>query len=86
MEEPVIVFGMLDGMVEHLFTPAQLARLAACGTIADPVPISAWDDPRADALLAGAEVLVGHWGCPTLTAEVLDRARGCGSSRTARER
>ena len=21
-----------------------------------------------------AEVLVGHWGCPTLTAEVLDRA------------
>ena len=30
--------------------------------------------PAADALLAEAEVLVGHWGCPTLTAEVLDRA------------
>lgn len=74
--KPVIVFGMLDGMVEHLFTPAQLARLAACGTIADPAPVSAWDDPRADTLLADAEVLVGHWGCPTLTAEVLVRAPG----------
>jgi phosphoglycerate dehydrogenase-like enzyme len=72
--KPVIVFGMLDGMVQHLFTPAQLARLDACGRIADPVPLSSWDDPRADALLAEAEVLVGHWGCPTLTAEVLDRA------------
>src|SRR3954471_3162173 len=65
---------MLDGMVQHLFTPNQLARLDACGRIADPVPLSSWDDPRADALLAEAEVLVGHWGCPTLTAEVLDRA------------
>jgi phosphoglycerate dehydrogenase-like enzyme len=69
-----IVFGMLDGMVEHLFTSGQLERLARCGPIPDPVPLSSWDDPRADGLLAGAEVLVGHWGCPTLTAAVLDRA------------
>jgi phosphoglycerate dehydrogenase-like enzyme len=69
-----IVLGMLDGMVEHLFTRAQLERLGRCGRIADAVPIASWDDPRADALLAGAEVLVGHWGCPTLTDEVLDRA------------
>ena len=71
-----VVLGMLDGMVEHLFTPSQLARLAACGEILDPVPLSSWDDPRADALLAGAEILVGHWGCPTLTEAVLDRAPG----------
>ncbi len=71
---PVIVFGMLDGMVRHLFTPGQLARLEACGRIPDPAPISDWSDERADALLAEAEVLVGHWGCPTLTADVLDRA------------
>ena len=72
--KPVIVFGMLDGMVRHLFTPGQLARLETCGRIPDPVPLSAWDDERADGLLAEAEILVGHWGCPTLTAEVLDRA------------
>jgi phosphoglycerate dehydrogenase-like enzyme len=70
----MIAFGMLDGMVEHLFTPAQRERLAACGPIADPVPLSSWDDPRADAVLADAEILVGHWGCPTLTADVLARA------------
>ena len=74
MTQPVIVFGMLDGMVRHLLTPDQIARLEACGRIPDPAPISSWDDERADALLAEAEILVGHWGCPTLTAEVLDRA------------
>jgi phosphoglycerate dehydrogenase-like enzyme len=74
VEKPVIVFAMLDGMVGHLFTAAQQARLAACGRIVDPVPLSSWDDPRADTLLADTEVLVGHWGCPTLTADVLARA------------
>ena len=61
-------------MVEHLFTPSQLERLAACGDILDPAPLSSWDDPRADALLADVEILVGHWGCPTLTEAALDRA------------
>src|SRR3954451_4347039 len=65
VDKPVIVFGMLDGMVEHLCTASQLARLAACGEILDPAPLSSWDDPRAGDLLAGAEILVGHWGCPT---------------------
>jgi phosphoglycerate dehydrogenase-like enzyme len=71
---PGIAFGMLDGMVEHLFRADQRDRLARCGRILDPVPLAGWDDPRADALLAETEILVGHWGCPTLTAEVLDRA------------
>ena len=73
--EPVIVFGMLDGMVAHLFTPGQLARLEACGRIAGPgadlglgrraAPTRCSRRPRSSS---------GHWGCPTLTAEVLDRA------------
>jgi len=74
MSDPAIVFGMLDGMLPHLFRPEQRARLAACGRIADAGPLASWEDPRADALLRDAEILVGHWGCPTLTAEVLDRA------------
>jgi phosphoglycerate dehydrogenase-like enzyme len=44
------------------------------GTVLDPEPIGRWDDPRADALLAEAEVILGHWGCPFLDASVLDRA------------
>ena len=36
-------------------------------------PIGAWDD-QANALLADAEVVVGHWGCPPLDAAMLDRA------------
>lgn len=71
---PGIVFGMLDGMVGHLFGADQQARLGRCGRVLDPEPLSSWDDPRADDLLAGAEILVGHWGCPTLTADVLERA------------
>ena len=74
MTKPAIVLGMLDGMVEHLFTPAQLARLEASGAILDRVSLSRWDDPRAGALLAEAEILVGHWGCPTLTEDVLVQA------------
>ncbi|MGZ4794825.1 MAG: hydroxyacid dehydrogenase [Acidimicrobiia bacterium] len=73
-DRPGIVFGMLDGMLEHLVTRRQLERLEAVGRILDRRPLAAWDDPRADDLLAEAEVLFGHWGCPTLTAEVLDRA------------
>lgn len=73
-DRPRIVLGMLDGMVEHLFSPEQLARLDAVGRIVDRTPLASWNDSRADALLADAEILVGHWGCPTLTGAVLDRA------------
>ena len=49
VNRPPILFGMLDGMVEHLFSAPQLARLDAMGRILDHVPIASWDDPRADA-------------------------------------
>ncbi len=72
--KPTIVFGMLDGMLEHLFTRSQLQRLDTAGRILDLTPLSSFDDPRAAALLGEAEILIGHWGCPTLTGEVLARA------------
>jgi phosphoglycerate dehydrogenase-like enzyme len=71
---PAIVLAMLDGMVEHWFTPDLLDRLDTAGHLLDRRPLASFDEPRADALLADAEVLVGHWGCPTLTADVLSRA------------
>ena len=71
MAKPTIVFGMLDGMVEYLFNADQRARLAAVGEIVDPLPFASFDDDRAANALAQAEILVGHWGCPTLTPEVM---------------
>jgi phosphoglycerate dehydrogenase-like enzyme len=65
---------MLDGMLEHSFTPAQLERLDRAGRILDAVPLASFDGERAEKLLGEAEVIVGHWGCPTLTADVLERA------------
>ncbi|MBX3284251.1 MAG: hydroxyacid dehydrogenase [Actinobacteria bacterium] len=49
---------VLDGVVEVL----------------DPEPVGSWADPRASSLLAAAEVVIGHWGCPPIDAAVLDRA------------
>lgn len=72
--KPAVVLAMMDGLVEHAFTPEQLTRLRSVGELLDERPLDDFDDPRADDLLARAEVLVGHWGCPTLTAEVLERA------------
>jgi len=68
---PAIALAMMAGLVDHAFTPAQLERLDAAGELADPVPLDSFDGDRAAAVLARAEVLVGHWGCPTLTGEVL---------------
>ncbi len=65
---------MLEGIVEKVFTPEHLDRLAACGELLDRVPLSGFDDDRAAALLGRAEIIVGHWGTPTLTAEVLERS------------
>jgi phosphoglycerate dehydrogenase-like enzyme len=72
--QPAIVLAMLRGMVDHWFTAEQLQRLDRAGCVLDRDPLDDFGDPRAGALLAEAEVLVGHWGCPTLTAEVLERA------------
>jgi phosphoglycerate dehydrogenase-like enzyme len=71
MGRPKLAFAMLDGLVDHAFTPAQLERLAVVGDLVDPVPLASFDEDRAAGVLGEAEVLVGHWGCPTLTAEAL---------------
>ena len=71
MAGPAIALAMMAGLVDHAFTPTQLDRLAEVGELVDPVPLDSFDGDRAAAVLARAEVLVGHWGCPTLTGEVL---------------
>lgn len=57
----------------ELFGEADLDRLRGLGRLLNTEPIGAWD-ADADAVLAEAEVIVGHWGCPPLDAAMLDRA------------
>ncbi|HEX4790324.1 MAG TPA: hydroxyacid dehydrogenase [Actinospica sp.] len=51
-----------------------LARLAEVADLVPGLVADDFDEPRAAAALAGAEVLVTHWGCPVLDAAVLARA------------
>jgi phosphoglycerate dehydrogenase-like enzyme len=70
--KPGIVIAHLGGV--RFFTDADLDRIAAVGTVLDDEPVGDWADPRADALLAEAQVILGHWGCPALTPDVVARA------------
>ncbi|WP_420434956.1 hydroxyacid dehydrogenase [Candidatus Poriferisocius sp.] len=69
--QPNIAIAHWPGL--ELFGNADLDRFRALGTLLNTEPIGAWDD-QANALLADAEVVVGHWGCPPLDAAMLDRA------------
>ena len=62
----------------HCFDRVAMAALSEVVTISDPGPIGSWDDPRATDLLARAEVIIGHWGCPLIDDAVLDRAPNLG--------
>jgi phosphoglycerate dehydrogenase-like enzyme len=72
VDKPTIAIAHLGGV--RFFTDDDLERFGEVGTVLDAVPIGAWHDPRADALLRDADVILGHWGCPAITLEVLDRA------------
>jgi phosphoglycerate dehydrogenase-like enzyme len=71
---PPIMFAMLRGMRDHWFTHDQIRRIGQAGRVLDPQPVDDFGEEHARELLADAEVIVGHWGCPTLTADVLDGA------------
>ncbi len=58
----------------HLFSDNDLDHIGRTCRLLDREPLASWDDPRADALLGDAEVIVGHWGCPYVDGAVLDRA------------
>ena len=57
-----------------VFDEAALRQIRDVVDVVDDVPIHEWTDPRADALLADVEVVIGHWGCPPIDRSVLDRA------------
>ena len=69
--QPNIAIAHWPGM--ELFGEAELNRFRDLGPLLNTQPIGAWDDEAAT-VLAEAEVIVGHWGCPPLDAAMLDRA------------
>jgi phosphoglycerate dehydrogenase-like enzyme len=71
---PTIVLAMAPALTVDLFDEALLARLRRSGELPDPNPLARFDDPRAEALLPLAEVLLTSWGCPPLDAALLARA------------
>lgn len=76
MTRPNLVIAHWAGL--DFFGEEDRALLDQAGHLLDPDPIGSWDDPRADDLLAEAQVIVGHWGCPRIDSSVLDRAPGLG--------
>ncbi|MDZ7673996.1 MAG: hydroxyacid dehydrogenase [Acidimicrobiales bacterium] len=74
--QPRIVLAHWDGL--DFYGDAGMAQLAQVGEVLDREPLSSFDDQRADDLLARAEVLVGHWGCPLIDGSVIERAPDLG--------
>lgn len=72
MDSPRIVLAHWSGL--DFYGRSGLAAIGSVGRILDAEPLASFDDPRADALLAEADVLLGHWGCPFIDASVVDRA------------
>ena len=68
---PTILLAMMPGLLDYAFSADQLDRLRSAGEMLSEEPVDDFASPEAAALLARAEVLVGHWGCPTLTEEVM---------------
>jgi phosphoglycerate dehydrogenase-like enzyme len=69
-----IVLAMIPGLERSLFNAEHLAALRAMATLPETQPAVPFDGERAGRLLREAEILLTGWGCPPLTAAVLDRA------------
>jgi phosphoglycerate dehydrogenase-like enzyme len=73
-ERPTAVLAMSPVLTQGMLTPAHLERLRASCELPDPQPLARFDEPRADDLLARAEILLTGWGSPPIDAAVLERA------------
>lgn len=73
-ERPALALAMAPALTEGVFREEHWKRLREACELADPEPLARFDEPRADALLGRAEILLTGWGCPPLGAAVLERA------------
>jgi phosphoglycerate dehydrogenase-like enzyme len=68
---PSVAFAMHPDLLPAVLTDLQRARLDEVADVVDPAPLARFDDDRAAHVLAGCDVLLGHWGCPPLDAAAL---------------
>jgi phosphoglycerate dehydrogenase-like enzyme len=71
---PRTLLAMSPNVAQKALGGYGLTRLAEVADLVPGLVADDFDEPRAAAALAEAEVLVTHWGCPLLDAEVLARA------------
>lgn len=69
---PQITLAMMDGIFGYAVTPDHLVALDRIGELSSRDPVTDFADPAVADILAHTEVLFGHWGCPTITAEALE--------------
>jgi phosphoglycerate dehydrogenase-like enzyme len=72
--KPIAALAWAPRLCAGMFRAEHAERLASLCTLADPEPLASFDDARAAAILADAEILVTSWGCPRLDPAVLERA------------
>jgi phosphoglycerate dehydrogenase-like enzyme len=71
---PAVALSMYPGLEPYALRDEHLAALAEVADLLDPVAVQALPDDRAAAVLARADVLLGHWGCVVLDDALLARA------------
>src|SRR5690606_41777974 len=71
---PEVLCAMGEDTFQKLFDTRLLRRVGRVGRRRDALGVGEFDSAGARARSAATEVLVTGWGCPPLTAEVLDRA------------
>jgi phosphoglycerate dehydrogenase-like enzyme len=68
------VLVLVPAIAPGILRPDHTERLRTLCEVPDAEPLPNFEEPRAGALLAGAEILLTGWGCPPLSKEVLERA------------
>ena len=71
---PAVALSMHPGLERYALRPEHLDALAEVADLLDPAAVQALPADRADAVLARADVLLGHWGCLAVDDDLLARA------------
>jgi phosphoglycerate dehydrogenase-like enzyme len=71
---PTVALSMHPGLEPYALRPEHVAALGEVADLLAPEPVQSLPADRADEVLAGADVLLGHWGCVVLDDALLARA------------
>ena len=76
---PVVVLAMVPQFTAELLAPEHWTRLRALCDVPDADPLVTFAEPRAERLLAEAEIVLTSWGCPPIDDRTLARAPRLGA-------